>query len=648
MVNMLGGASSPYLLQHKDNPVHWRVWGEAAFAEARTRNVPVLLSIGYAACHWCHVMAHESFENEAIAAQMNAGFVCIKVDREERPDIDQTYMSALHAMGEQGGWPLTMALTPEGIPFWGGTYFPPGPRYGRAGFPQILASLVRAWTQDRASVAEAASAMTGALASLAEVRPGGVPGAAVLDAVRVALLRGVDWQRGGLGSAPKFPNAPLFAFLWQEAFRSGEARAAQAVELLLNRMSMGGIYDHLGGGYARYATDAAWLVPHFEKMLYDNALILELLALVYAHTADPLLAARARETVTWLVRDMSAEGAFAASEDADSEGVEGKFYVWTRDEVVAVLGADVAVFEAHYPLPEQGNWEEHIILERVTPFGEEEHLAPLRAKLLARRAARVRPGRDDKVLADWNALAVAALARAGVVFGEPGWVRLAEEVFAAVLRVAGQADGRVAHAYRAGVVSASGLLEDQAAMLRAALALYQVTGAPAYLARARGLAEAAARWFGDGAGAFYMSAADATDVYAPRPRQAVDGPVPSGIGLMAQNYAVLFHLTGEVAWRDKAEAVLAAFGGEARALVSSPALLAAADLLENGTCVTVGDEALALVALRSPDPAVVVARAAEPGATVCRAGVCGLPVFTAEALGAGLRRPSPGDTQTTR
>ena len=663
MANMLGTASSPYLRQHRDNPVHWQVWGPAALAEAKARDLPILLSIGYAACHWCHVMAHESFEDEAVAKIMNARFVNIKVDREERPDIDQIYMTALHAMGEQGGWPMTMVLTPEGAPFWGGTYFPPKPRFGRPSFTQVLLGLSAAWDNDREKIAGTVVSMGRALAANAAARPGDPPRPEALDAVRASFLGNIDWQRGGLGQAPKFPNTPVFRFLWQEAFRAGDSRAADAVELLLQRMSQGGIYDHLGGGYARYATDEAWLIPHFEKMLYDNALILDLLALVYARTADPLYAARARETVGWLMRDMREEGAFAASEDADSEGVEGKFYVWTAAEIGDVLGADAGLFGARYDLAEHGNWEGRIILERRTPLGDaatESRLAHCRALLLERRSQRVRPGRDDKVLSDWNALLVAALARAGAVFGEPDWLAAAQATFDFILRTMGRADGRVDHAWRAGTISAAGLLEDQAAMSRAALALYEASGEAARLDQALRIVAAAERFFGDGEGAFFTAAADAADLPAGpgfRTRNVGDGPTPSGIGMMGETYARLYHLTGDEAWRAKAEAVLAAYGGEPRMLAASPVLLAAADMLANAACVVVtgGAEALAQAALAAADPAVVVLRAAAgatlppthpaagktgaaPAAFVCQGGVCALPVDTPAALHNLLRK----------
>jgi uncharacterized protein YyaL (SSP411 family) len=652
MENTLGGASSPYLQQHRDNPVHWQVWGPAALAAAKRADKPILLSIGYAACHWCHVMAHESFEDPAVAAIMNAHFVNIKVDREERPEIDQVYMTALHAMGEQGGWPLTMALTPAGEPFWGGTYFPPTPRFGRPSFTQVLRALAQAWETDRARIRETATAMTRALAANAAARPGDPPGPAVLDSVRAWLLKSMDWEHGGMGGAPKFPSAPSYAFLWQDSFRAGDEKAAEAVELLLTRMSHGGIYDHLGGGYARYATDARWLIPHFEKMLYDNALILELLAQGYARSKNPLYAARARETVAWLKRDMREEGAFAASEDADSEGVEGKFYVWTLDEIQQVLGEETAFFGAHYDLPAHGNWEERIILERTAPLGDSEaRLAACRDKLLRVRFRRIRPGRDDKILADWNALTIAALVRAAAVFNEPAWLEEAASLFDFILEKMGGADGRIAHAYRNGKISAAGLLEDQAAMLRAALALYEATGDTARLHQGLRILAAIEQNFADGAGAFFMAAQDATDVPGPRSRNVNDGPTPSGIGLMAENYARLHHLTGLAAYRDKADAVLAAYGAEPRMLAASPVLLAAADFLANAACIVItgGSAELAQAALSLADPAVVVLQVADgaelapehpafgkhnatPAAFVCRGGTCALPVTTPDAL----------------
>jgi uncharacterized protein YyaL (SSP411 family) len=671
--NLLRHETSPYLLQHADNPVHWRPWGEAALSEARNTGRPILLSIGYAACHWCHVMAHESFEDPETAALMNALFVSIKVDREERPDIDHLYMSALHALGEQGGWPLTMFLTPEGDPFWGGTYFPPTPRYGRPSFRQVLQGVADAYRTEHDAVQQNVAALRNTLAVLSASKPGTAIGADTLDQAAAALLRATDPVQGGLRGAPKFPNPPIFRFLWQDSFRRGGREGADAVRLLLLRMSQGGIYDHLGGGFARYSTDAEWLVPHFEKMLYDNAQILELLALAHAAAPDPLYVERATETIGWLVRDMTAasvdsKAAFAASEDADSEGEEGRFYIWTESEIDTLLGADSTQFKAAYDVTPQGNWEEHTILRRVAPRGDgetEARLARCREILFRARTARVRPGRDDKVLADWNGLAIAALCRAASVFADPEALTRAEAAFDFVMTAMAAGDGRVAHAWRLGRITAPGLLEDQASMARAALALFEGTGNHARLDAAITLVQAALSWFSDGEGAFFTTASDATDVPlgpAARPRTPGDNATPSGIGLMAEVLARLHHLTGEPVWRERGRAVITAFSGLGDRLASCPTLLAAADLLEDGAVVVVtGDppsnanRSLLRAALRAPDPAVCVLRAessaalppdhpaygkATPGseaaAFVCRGGTCSLPVSDPGALATAL------------
>ncbi|MGH7154842.1 MAG: thioredoxin domain-containing protein, partial [Acetobacteraceae bacterium] len=527
--NLLRYSTSPYLLQHADNPVHWRPWGPAALEEAQATNKPILLSIGYAACHWCHVMAHESFENAETAALMNALFVSIKVDREERPDIDHLYMSALHALGEQGGWPLTMFLTPDGAPFWGGTYFPPEPRWGRPSFRQVLQGVSAAWQAQDQIVTQNSAALRQALERLSAVQEGDMPGPRQLDAAAQGLLRLTDPDNGGLRGAPKFPNPAIHRFLWQDAFRTGHPEGRDALHRLLHHMSQGGIYDHLGGGYARYSTDAVWLVPHFEKMLYDNGQILELLALAFADRADPLYLARAEETVGWMLRDMAAGEAFAASEDADSEGEEGKFYVWTEAEIDILLGDKAPPFKAAYDVTPTGNWEGHTILRRVTPPGSAEQeaaLAQAQQILLAARAKRVRPGRDDKVLADWNGLAIAGLVRAGSVFQQPDWIAHAGAALDFILHHLGAADGRVNHAWRLGRVTAAGLLDDQASLARAALALHEATGDPVRLTQAMRLADAAMTHFRDGAGGFFTTADDATDVPLARPRTAADDATP--------------------------------------------------------------------------------------------------------------------------
>jgi uncharacterized protein len=678
--NLLGQETSPYLLQHAGNPVHWRPWGRAALDEAKQANKPIMVSIGYAACHWCHVMAHESFEDPETAALMNSLFVNIKIDREERPDIDHIYMSALHALGEQGGWPLTMFTTPDGTPFWGGTYFPPEPRWGRPSFRQVLQGVANAFHTGADTVTQNTAALTRFLAGQAAVSPGDPPGPTLLTAVSGAFLRTTDPDNGGLRGAPKFPNPPIYRFLWQDSFRSGDPAARDALHLMLERMSQGGIYDHLGGGYARYSTDEIWLVPHFEKMLYDNAQLLELLALAHAHQPNSLYQQRAAETVGWLLRDMTAacvdgRAAFAASEDADSEREEGRFYVWTEAEIDTLLGSSAAAFKRAYDVTPDGNWEGHTILRRLSPPGsptEEAALTTSRDTLFRAREKRVRPGWDDKVLADWNGLAIAALARASAVFDQPAWLARARQAFDFILTQMTGSHGGVEHAWRLGRVTAPGLIEDQAAMARAALALHEATGASTFLSVAIRLADAARDAFGDGSGGFYSTAADATDVPLSRPRTAADNATPSGNGIMAEVLARLYHLTGDTTWRARAEAALSAFSGQPDQMITMPTSLAAADLLEEAATVVVTGApsepsglALLRAALTTADPATVVLRAADPGtlpsthpaygkstgpgmtlAYVCRRNVCGLPIADPSTLAQALRgRHSPDPAQ---
>ena len=368
--NRLGHETSPYLLQHRDNPVHWQPWDEAALAQAARDGKPILLSIGYAACHWCHVMAHESFEDPAIAALMNELYVSIKVDREERPDLDAIYQAALGLLGEHGGWPLTMFLTPAGEPFWGGTYFPPTAHYGRPGFGDVLRAIHDIYRREPEKVSQNTAALSGALQDMASRPGGGEIGPALTDRVAQRLLAEVDPLHGGLGGAPKFPQTMALELLWRSYCRGGPATLRDAVLHTVERMCQGGIYDHLGGGFARYSTDERWLAPHFEKMLYDNALLLELLARLWQETREQLFARRAAETAGWVLRDMIApEGGFASAWDADSEGEEGKFYVWSAAEIDALLGADAEAFKAAYDVHPGGNWEGKTILNRS-------HLAP--------------------------------------------------------------------------------------------------------------------------------------------------------------------------------------------------------------------------------------------------------------------------------
>ncbi len=666
MTNLLARETSPYLLQHADNPVHWRPWGPAALEEARRRDRPLLVSIGYAACHWCHVMAHESFEDAETAALMNDLFVCVKIDREERPDIDHIYMSALHAMGEQGGWPLTMFATPDGAPFWGGTYFPPAARWGKPSFKQVCHAIDHAWRTQREQIGRNAEAVGAHLAELSASQAGAAIEASDLARAAHAFSRIVDRDHGGIGGAPKFPNMPIFRFLWNEYFRARDVDAREAVRGLLAAMSEGGVYDHLGGGYARYSVDAEWLAPHFEKMLYDNAQALELLARAHADAPTPLFAARARETVDWLMREMRAQTpagrAFAAAQDADQDGEEGLFYTWRAEEIDAALGPEAALFKDAYDVRPGGNWEGRTVLRRVTPPGDaatEARLAAARAKLFALREGRPKPARDDKVLADWNGLTIAALAKAACVFDEPDWLAAAREAFDAVDATLKDQAGDLAHAWR-GRVSAAGQLDDCAAMTLAALALFEAGGERRFLDRAAELARRAEDLFGAGDGGFYLVSRDATDTPGARPRHARDNATPAGAGQMAQALTLLWRLTGEDGWRIAAERALAAFSGARDQLPMSPTLLTAADNMARGRLVVIaGDdgERLARIARAAADPAIsaMVTRdgadwpAASPAhgrtpvagaaaAYVCENGVCGLPIVSPDELQREIRR----------
>jgi len=599
--NLLGRETSPYLLQHADNPVHWMPWGPEAFTRARQERRPILLSVGYAACHWCHVMAHESFENPAIAALMNQLFVNIKVDREERPDVDQVYQQALALLGQQGGWPLTMFLTPEGEPFWGGTYFPPESRWGRPGFPEVLKGVAATFAGDPDKVTRNVGALKDALQKLSQNRPGGAVDVAVIDQVAERLAREVDPFNGGIGEAPKFPQTSIFELLWRAYKRSGRAPYRSAVVTTLMHMCQGGIYDHLGGGFARYSVDREWLVPHFEKMLYDNAQLIDLLTLVWQDTGEPLFAQRVRETVGWVLREMVAApdaavgGGFAATLDADSEGVEGKFYVWRLEEVQRLLGPDAGFFCDIYDVSPGGNFEHANILNRLnhmellTP-AEEERLAGLRARLLAARGDRVRPGWDDKVLADWNGLMIAALARAGAVFGQPDWLAAATRAFGFV-RDHMQVNGRLMHSWRNGILKHAGTLEDHANMARAALALYEATGDRAHVDQAARWVSVVNRHFWDGdSGGYYMVADDAGDLIV-RPRNAHDNAVPAGNGTMLGVLARLWYLTGDTACRDRADSLVAAFSGElSRNFFPLSTYLNGLEVLERGVQVVIAGD----------------------------------------------------------
>ncbi|MSO89174.1 MAG: thioredoxin domain-containing protein [Rhodospirillaceae bacterium] len=592
--NLLGLETSPYLLQHRDNPVHWRAWSTETLKLAQSQDRPILLSIGYAACHWCHVMAHESFEDEETASVMNRLFVNIKVDREERPDLDAIYQSALALLGEQGGWPLTMFLTPWGEPFCGGTYFPKEPRYGRPAFRDVLTSLSEAYRTRREAIAKNVDALASALAEMSRPRAGGEVTTATMDEAARRLLQAIDFTHGGMGGAPKFPQPSLFQLLWRAYRRTGDVQYKSAVTLTLDRMSQGGIYDHLGGGFARYATDDRWLVPHFEKMLYDNAQLIDLLTLVWQETRNPLYSARIEETVNWLLREMIAEGdAFAASLDADSEGEEGKFYVWTEADIDRLLGDDAAFFKDAYDVTSDGNWEGHTILNRsrrmlLGDAGREARLSRCRTVLLAERAMRERPERDDKVLADWNGLMIAALANAGAVFGKDAWIQSARTAFSFVADTMTGPDGRLRHAFRSGRVNHPAILNDYADLSRAALALFEATGDNAFIQRAEALVATADQhyWDRDSSG-YFFTADDADDVIA-RTKSATDNAVPPGNATLVGVLARLFYLTGNDAYRERAAATLAAFAGEAaRNPFTYPTLLNAAEFLNGAVQIVI-------------------------------------------------------------
>jgi uncharacterized protein YyaL (SSP411 family) len=632
MTNRLADETSPYLLQHKDNPVAWRPWGPEAMAEAKETGKPILLSIGYAACHWCHVMAHESFETPAIAALMNDLFVNVKVDREERPDLDAIYQQALAMMGQHGGWPLTMFLTPAGEPFWGGTYFPPSARYGRPGFPEVMRAVHDAWTNTPTKVAENVDTIKTGLAQQAH-SPGSIElDLDMLDRGARQLLQVVDTEHGGLQGAPKFPQPGLFDFLWRAHLRTGDEALKEAVTLTLNRMSYGGIYDHLGGGFMRYSTDERWLAPHFEKMLYDNAQLIDLLILVWQETGDELYRTRLTETIEWVLREMIAEdGAFAATLDADSEGHEGKFYTWSATEIDRLLDAETARwFKQAYDVRPEGNWEGTNILHRnhqPQPVGVEDLLADARAVLWRERESRIRPGRDDKVLADWNGMMIAAMANAAFVFEMPRWLDAAMVAYETVRTRMALPGGRLAHAMRHGRMRPIGMVDDLAHMARAALVLHEITGRAEYVAQAQAWVTAAdTHHWDDREGGYFQAADDAADVIV-RAKPIHDSAVPAANGVMTQVLGRLWQVTGEGRHRDRADATIAAFS----ALVP--------DHFANVTALLAGFEQLA-----NPVQVVVVGAATEDSTQALLRAVAesSLPTRVLDhANGAGLSRHHP-------
>ena len=583
--NRLAGETSPYLLQHARNPVAWYPWGPEAFELARALDRPVFLSVGYAACHWCHVMERESFEDEDTAAFLNAHFVAVKVDREERPDIDSLYMGAVQALTGQGGWPMSVFLDPEGRPFFGGTYFPDTPRHGMPSFRQVLEGIRQAWGSQRAGIAEAASTLVQAIAE--QQRPaspgGGLPPAAVLDEAAAALETSFDAAHGGWGRAPKFPQPMAIEFLLRRHVVRGDPRWLAIARRSLDAMAAGGIRDQLGGGFHRYSTDERWLVPHFEQMLYDNAQLARAYVHAWQVTGDLAYRDVARGTLDYLLRELRVEGGgFAASQDADTDGVEGSTFTWDALEVDPVLGPDGAIFSDAYGVTDAGNWEGQTILSRVrgdvevaerfglAPDVAAARLASARRTLLEHRAARPQPARDDKVLAAWNGLAIAALADAaraldggGQAGGSPDeaarYRAAAVEAASAVVSGLRGPDGRLRRSWKDGRATADGTLEDYADLAEGLLALYEATFDERWFTVARDLADRILVHFADPDGAFFDTPDDG-EALVVRPRTQQDNATPSGSSMAATALLRLAALTGEERYRTAAEQALATVG----------------------------------------------------------------------------------------
>ncbi|WP_165248340.1 thioredoxin domain-containing protein [Paludisphaera soli] len=583
--NRLAGETSPYLLQHARNPVDWLPWGPEALALAKAEDRPIFLSIGYSACHWCHVMERESFENPDIARIMNAHFVNIKVDREERPDLDQIYMNAVQAMTGHGGWPMSVFLTPELEPFYGGTYFPPTDSRGMPGFPRVLLSVHRAWADRREDIRKSAAEMTAHLRNAADVgRREGVAAplsTGLLDNAATALIHSLDAQHGGFGRAPKFPNPMNLRVLLRQYARTGDAQALHAATLTLGKMARGGIYDHLGGGFARYSTDERWLVPHFEKMLYDNALLASAYVEAFQATGEASFARTARHTLNYVLDRMTdPDGPFYSTEDADSEGEEGKYYVWSLGEVLEVLGVEQGRnFALTYDVSAQGNWDRKNVPNlprsiaeaakglRRDPEELEIELAESRAKLLAVRERRVAPAKDTKVLVSWNGLAIAAMAQAGRALAEPRFLEAAERASAFLLDRLRAPDGRLLHTSKDGVAKLDAYLDDYACLIDGLTRLYEATGTARWIASAVELAGVMiAEFLDESHGGFFFTGKSHETLIA-RQKGLFDDATPSGNGMAATALLRLAALTGREDFeRIGREAIEAA----APVLVSAP------------------------------------------------------------------------------
>ncbi|MGD0344454.1 MAG: thioredoxin domain-containing protein [Acidimicrobiales bacterium] len=658
-MNHLAGELSPYLRQHRDNPVDWYPWGEAAFARARDLGRPVFISIGYSACHWCHVMAHETFEDETIARRLNGGFVAVKVDREERPDVDAVYLESVQALTGQAGWPLSVFATPEGRPFFGGTYFPPRAAHGLPGFAEVLDAVADAWANRRAEIEKNATELIAAVqASLAPAVPGtSAPGAtALLDAAVEQFAANHDADYGGFGRAPKFPQAPMLELLWRAA-ELGRPRAAEMAALTLEAMASGGIYDHLGGGFARYSADRRWLVPHFEKMAYDQAALSRCYLHAWQITGDARWRQVLDETLGYVLgvlRDPS--GGIRSSEDADSEGAEGRFYLWTPDELAAVLGAARGSVAAEwFGVTAAGNFEDgHSVLHRPVrgDLVRPPEVERCRAELYRARAGRVRPAMDDKVLTEWNAMTCSVLAEAAAATGEAAWRTAAVELGEFLLANLRRPDGRWLRVWQSGRAAHLAVAADYAWVVDGLTRLDELTGVGRYTVEALGAAHDLIRLFSAEDGGWYTTGNDA-EALVVRPRQVYDGVTPAAGSVAAFALARLGAITGDAACVDGAARTVAAAGS---ALVESP--LACAHLVETAIflelgaieVVVVGDRAdLAAAASAGYVPARVLVWGESPpsplvvgrevaGAYVCRRGVCHAPVTDPAAIPGAIDR----------
>lgn len=574
--NRLVHETSPYLLQHAHNPVDWYPWGEEALARARAENKPIFLSVGYSACHWCHVMERESFENPAMAELMNDRFVNVKVDREERPDIDQIYMSAVQAMTGRGGWPMSVFLTPEGQPFFGGTYYPPEDRHGMPGFHRVILSVDQAWKRRRDEIHASAAEMTSHLADLAKLPPSSGDDSLtidIIDSAAVALRRMFDPVHGGFGQAPKFPHPMDLRLLLRHSARTGDAHSLHMVRHTLDKMARGGIYDHLGGGFARYSTDAKWLVPHFEKMLYDNALLASASTEAWQLTGDEDFARTTRETLDYLIGRMQdhVEGGFYATEDADSEGVEGKFYVWSRDEVLALLGPERGErFCQIYDVSPHGNWEHQNILNLIKPIPQvaselkidedllRRELAEDRSKLFIRRETRIPPGKDTKILTGWNGLALAAFADAAWALDEPRYLLAAQRCAAFLKRRMVGSEGLLLHSFKDNQARFNAYLDDYAAVIDGLVRLFEADGDTAWLTWAGELADILDREFWDDAAGGFFYTGKSHETLIIRNKDYQDNATPSGNALAATALARLGRVTGDQARVERARETLVA------------------------------------------------------------------------------------------